>query len=644
MWKILDIVEIQRGVNQMPDKRLKAFVFSLEAHEIRWILTNFLQQFLPYIDPRFLTSRKQHFPSINTVHSQRLNNISNCDNNNHKDEPILLKMKEKFTFDLFYNPNSRHKTIPISINTINTSSNKCKLLKTIPQSLMSHIVSFLHCSERAVCCYVSYSMYQAANDNIGKNHLSFGSVRNDYYHDSCPSQITVDIKQLCGYNHVEFNATRFKDLQLNFRSDSFHQNFIKGIANLIEKVKKVCIKADLDDWRLTCGNVCKGILSILDSNYNDENQISSNDVEELSIIYKDWRKFRDWRDSDMIKYRIKINQANDICAIIANCRKLHRLTVNLNDNGDRDGSSSYLIDRFNKRILPNIVQYNNVILRNKILIHNIKYLDFDDRYNFDWPMNSHSNNNNDNNNNNGISDSALILYNIDEFVNIETLKLKLCFPVVIMKPGSIDDNKSGESSINYKDKLVKQADVSQIKLPLLTDRSKNKLINLACLRIIWYYVTTNNENKEYVVDGNVGFGNNEMLFINTWNEIMMAVIEYMFHLGCNIKQFDLSCPQLSPHLGQTTDNKIQLCKNDATKVIPRLLTFLNGTKTRKLELPIDSTFTTEVSNGLNSCVFTNLKDLSLVVELHHDVKMQLSMQNVVSIIEKTAKTQLESLR
>ena len=50
MWKIPDIVEIQRGLNHASDDVLEQFVSTLDTSEIRYILTCYLKQFVPYWD------------------------------------------------------------------------------------------------------------------------------------------------------------------------------------------------------------------------------------------------------------------------------------------------------------------------------------------------------------------------------------------------------------------------------------------------------------------------------------------------------------------------------------------------------------------------------------------------------------------
>ena len=73
--------------------------------------------------------------------------------------------------DYFTNVSNKN---PIRINTINKKKNKCLLSKLIPKNILSHIISFADCKDRAYWRQVSFSMYQASNDPIAKQCLQLG--------------------------------------------------------------------------------------------------------------------------------------------------------------------------------------------------------------------------------------------------------------------------------------------------------------------------------------------------------------------------------------------------------------------------------------------------------------------------------------
>ena len=191
MFTIRELVSFQRALNKLSKNQLHEFVSTLETTQVRWLLSNYLKTFLPHHSQ----NPKKPYPSINSVHSERLNNIPN----NPNDASILLQMKESFVDNYLNNISRRN---PLSINTSHKRKNDCTFLKTISKNLLSHVISFLSFNDRASCCQTSYPIYQACNDPIGKHQVFLSS--------SLLRQVVVkknvDCEQISGYKKVEFES------------------------------------------------------------------------------------------------------------------------------------------------------------------------------------------------------------------------------------------------------------------------------------------------------------------------------------------------------------------------------------------------------------------------------------------------------
>ena len=166
---IPQIVKIYRALDGASDSRISKFIKELEPHHVKWIICKYLKQFLPYYkhntDKR--SKRGVSSPEIDYVHCQNLRSI---ESNNH-DCSIFEIMNKTLVNKCFSKMNNTSN--PLSINTRNTSSNKCLLLKLIPKNLLSYTLSYLNYYERVTASHVSYCLYDASNEPIAKHDLNY---------------------------------------------------------------------------------------------------------------------------------------------------------------------------------------------------------------------------------------------------------------------------------------------------------------------------------------------------------------------------------------------------------------------------------------------------------------------------------------
>ena len=108
---VADIIKIKRALQHVSDDVIKEFILSLESSQVRWLISNYLNQFTPHHSKKKLQTREL-LPSINKIHYQRLKDIKN----NSNDNEIFNKMEQIFVNSYFNNLNRNN---PLSINTIN---------------------------------------------------------------------------------------------------------------------------------------------------------------------------------------------------------------------------------------------------------------------------------------------------------------------------------------------------------------------------------------------------------------------------------------------------------------------------------------------------------------------------------------------
>ena len=556
MWKIPDIVEIQRGLNNITDDGLNEFVNNLETHEIKWVLMSYLKQFLPHPAPK--KAKRCTFPKMNKLHSQRLNNIEN----NALDKSILCQMKHYLVHNLYYNPNSSIKTIPLSVNSINNSQNKCNLIKTIPKSLLAHIISFLSFSERVTCCHVSYSIYQAANESTAMTHLKLTSkwfIKSQFHE-------KFDIYQYSDFKNIIFDHPCCYHEKI--AKPNFDKNFCARIIKTMSKASKITIadtffSLNNVETYWSCRNIVRYISLMNINDCSDVMKIKDN-IRWLSIK-------NNYLYVRVSRYNEDCKDANQLCSLITNCVNLNKLSINFDCWSDVHGKRSTRYDTLNNLYVPIVKQFANTILCNKILISRIKYLDFDDRFRYDYDINVDSNN--------------ILLYNIDKFVNIETLKLRLSFPAKKIDNGDF---------IEYKD-------ISVLNLTKITQKNVNKLFRLTDLTLIWYELEKPSQHLVQVSGNTIGL--NKTCFIRQ-NNVMFGVIDYIFSLAQNVKQFRLSCPQLMATIQLYVGSEV--IRTGVHSLISSLInrTFVSKQESERkntieiLELPIDCGFISFLNKAL----------------------------------------------
>ena len=217
------IISIQRAVNHTDEGTLRQFLLSLTGTQIRYLLSNYINHFTPYY-PSPKSPKK--WPSMAYVRNQRLMNIKN----NEKDESLFSLMNDVFVNDYFKNASNKN---PISINTINKTKNKCLLLKLIPKNILSHIISFADCKDRAYWRQVSFSMYQASNDSIAKQCLSLGY----YQANEIFKQEKTNPQQFYGFSRIDCQNWGWyskKHLYLDVASNLLRNaTSIDGVCSLI---------------------------------------------------------------------------------------------------------------------------------------------------------------------------------------------------------------------------------------------------------------------------------------------------------------------------------------------------------------------------------------------------------------------------
>ena len=303
MYTIPQLVSFHRALNKLSDDKLAEFVSSLEPTQIRWLLSNYLKNFLPH-DSK---NPKKPYPSINSVHLDRLNNIPN----NPNDASILLQMKESFVNNYF---NSISRRNPLSINTSHKRKNQCTFLKSIPKNLLSHIISFLQFNDRASCCKTSYAIYQACNDHIAKKQV--------YLSSSVLRQVTVtknvDCEQISGFNKVEFECAQ------NF-GYLYHTDLnVQQLSTLLSKCQHLSINGN---HRFSTQHIInfisdKFLLSIGNNN-NNNNGLSN--LQSLDLLFCPRRY---WSMNAPTTTRLMKTFAK-VELLLKQCVSLEKLSVNI---------------------------------------------------------------------------------------------------------------------------------------------------------------------------------------------------------------------------------------------------------------------------------------------------------------------------
>ena len=148
-----DILKTQRALGKTKERDIDSILLSMTLDEKRWIISTFLQSFLPHL------SKITNNPTVNQVRLEKLNNIPK----NQLDQSVLIKLNESIT-QKYFNEISR-----------NNPTSACILLKTIPKPLISTIISFLPNKERYKCCSVSWDFNDACNEPIAKNTLALST-------------------------------------------------------------------------------------------------------------------------------------------------------------------------------------------------------------------------------------------------------------------------------------------------------------------------------------------------------------------------------------------------------------------------------------------------------------------------------------
>ena len=518
MYTIPDLISFQRAVSNIRDAQLDQFVSKLDSAQVRWLLSRYLSTFLPHQSK----NPKNPYPTINSVHLNRLNNI----NKNENDSSILSQMKQ-FVNNNYFNKISGRNSL--SINTSQKQSNKCVMLKSIPKNLLSHIISFLHCVDRSRCCKTSYIMYQACNDPIAKQSIFLSSklVRH--------VNITknVDCEQISGFKKIEFESVPHYQ---------YNQNWIfkkRHLSKLLTKCQYLQMDAN---QRYLLVHRCLFLSNLF----------------LLSMKNKGLSKLKSLNLEFCPMFRYNAHQCligifSRFESLLKKCQRLEKLCIHFAISGsfkfDIPSQSSLTIDKILGKLCRESIS-GLTSLNQCNLAFNLRYFEYDARFCTYAKKNEFN---------------SLILPNIEYMVNLEVLKLLIAFPennhdidsatninTNQASPGIVHNGGGSDhehEQLHGKQEEEKSDSIFKDGLGQ-TKENSNKLSKLSLVDIMFYYSVTSlsgwSSFKSCIESpnhlprvGRVKIPNN-----TRWNGIMLNIIEYILHIGgVNMKTFVLKCPQ-----------------------------------------------------------------------------------------------------
>ena len=435
----------------------------------------------------------------------------------------------------------------------------------------------------------SYSFYQAANESTAKHHLRLNSkwLSGSQVYDK------FDIYQLSDFKHIVFDNPHFwHDV---FKDENYDKKFCERIIKTMQKAENITFKDDFyatrsgENW--SCRNVLKYIAMNIESNDACVMNIINN-IRCLSIKIRELCLYDDYnRDPyqnlnlarDNYNNALLQQQTTHICSLIKNSKNLSRFSIDFDYEIAKNGRRVYGSNKIFKKYCTIVNQFSKTILSNKVLVEQIEHLDFDDRYRYDY--------------NHAISNSPnlSILHNIDKFINITKLKLRLTLPKV--------------------------TDLDTF-CPKLSIAKMNKLKNLKNISLIWYWVL---ESRSIELRGYWNLYDDTRFEIH--KDVISKVIRYLFDLASNVKQFCISLPQLAANISDDCQyDKSESAQSVLSSVVEPLL-ICNDTKNNfsldnekmQLEIPIDQSFVNDIPKAFtyngDSKYSLNLSQLSLIIEL-----------------------------
>ena len=147
-----DLIKFQGIIQEASKKQLQQLFQSLNQQQCQWVISNFVEQFLPHDTGRNDNISK----NIDRIHNERRKNIET----NEKDCAILHQLKEQIIEPWKQNKKS-----------INTNKNT-KKFDLLPKNLLSNIMSYMSCKDRNTSiCLLSRIFYYASQDMIGRHSL-----------------------------------------------------------------------------------------------------------------------------------------------------------------------------------------------------------------------------------------------------------------------------------------------------------------------------------------------------------------------------------------------------------------------------------------------------------------------------------------
>ena len=233
------------------------------------------------------------------------------------------------------------------------------------------------------------------------------------------------------------------------------------------------------------------------------------------------------------------------------------------------GSTKTAMNLLYKSLTSNIMMIDH-------LRKNLKYFELNVCVDYNW--------NKLNFNNKNGNYSTFILFNIHKFINLETLKLHLCFPQYMTDLSRTIRTNVSKYVSPIREILTKLQE-NNIDSNMESIRNDYKMSRLKCIETTWCYSTVNVEvdenNDRFKIDNEKsaleGVWDNQWYDIydfsfdippharelhitqpSVWNTIVMDYIEYLMYLtrkntedannhhdqlGYNIEQFGIKCPQ-----------------------------------------------------------------------------------------------------
>ena len=479
------IVRIYRSLDAASDSRIDKFLGELEPHHVKWIVSRYLKQFLPYYHDKLhkknKPSKRVICPAIDEIHCKNLDSIQSNSN-----DCFIFEIMNKTLVNKYFSK-INNSSNPLSINTTSKSNNKCSLLKLVPKNLLSYIISYLSYYDRSNASNASYCLYEASNVPIGKHDLQIGKRMLE-----AAEKGYISMDRLYGFRRTQIERHH---LSLN-------------------NCKKFVLGAYIDN------------LTEIDARYLNDLSVCGSNTRKLRIITGE--------EENLAKV---VNQLQSNVPLL---KRLSLLSLSSYTSSNHVNDISEHRDAMNS--LHNSLT-TKLMLINEFRL-GLKYFELNICSDYNWDcLNNYS---------------SFILFNIHKFINLETLKLDLCFPQFEIKYRS----ESGRLNCNCDvSKYVSPIRRLLVKLEQF-DKGKNrygdsyKMDKLKIIETNWYYAVNRIEFDQLfgterwynVYDLSIDSVFGDTLYVthpSVWNIIIIDYIEYLMHLTRKngIKQFRIKCPQ-----------------------------------------------------------------------------------------------------